>query len=102
MSVLSREEYFNRLHTMVGTDTSEDALSFLEDMSDTYNSISQANKNDNTDWERKYHELDESWKERYRHRFFSSGDSSYIPDTVKAEPKDEYDPDAITVSDLFS
>lgn len=102
MAVLNREEYFNRLHSMVGTDTSEDALSFLEDMSDTYNSISQANNNNNTDWERKYHELDESWKERYRHRFFSSGDNGYIPEGAKPEKKDEYNPDAITVNDLFS
>ena len=69
MSVLTREEFLNRLNERVGEDTSDNAISFLEDMTETFDSMSQS---DGEDWKKKYEELDESWKKRYRERFFST------------------------------
>ena len=34
MAVLNKDEFFNRISTQVGTDTSESSLSFIEDMTD--------------------------------------------------------------------
>lgn len=100
MAILTRDEYFARLHDRLGEDTSDDGISFLEDMTDTYNDMETRASGDGVNWEQKYKELDESWKKRYRHRFFSGGDRG-IPDSVASDEKEEYNPEEITVNDLF-
>ena len=100
MAILTRDEYFARLHDKLGEDTSDDGISFLEDMTDTYNDMETRASGDGVNWEQKYKELDESWKKRYRHRFFSGGDRG-IPDSVSSDEKEEYNPEEITVNDLF-
>ena len=98
MSVLNRDEFFNRVHQRVGTDNSDEAIKFIEDMSDTFNSLEERANGDGTDWEKKYHELDESWKKKYRHRFFSGGIKCPPPET---EEKKKKDGSSITIDDLF-
>lgn len=98
MPVLNRDEFFDRIHKRVGTDNSDEAIKFIEDMSDTYNALEERANGDGTDWEQKYHELDESWKKKYTHRFFSGG-TNYIPD--ESEDKNKKDSSTITVDDLF-
>lgn len=97
MAVLSREDFFERIHKLVGTDNSDEAISFIEDMSDTYNALEERANGDGTDWEKKYHELDESWKKKYAHRFFS-GSANYPPTETEEKEKDS---SSITIADLF-
>lgn len=78
MAVLTRDDYFARLQTVLGSDTSDEGIALLEDMTDTYNDLEQRANGDGVDWEQRYKDLDESWKKKYRHRFFSGG-SSAIP-----------------------
>lgn len=101
MSILSREDFFARLQERLAEDTSDDGISFLEDMTDTYNDMENRAKGDGTDWEKKYKELDESWKKRYRHRFFSGGDRGVPESVTTVEETEEYNPDEVTVEDLF-
>lgn len=98
MAVLNRDEFFDTIHQRIGTDNSDEAIKFIEDMSDTYNSLEERANGDGTDWEKKYHELDESWKRKYAHRFFSG--SSNTPPT-EMENKEEKDGSSITIDDLF-
>ena len=100
MAILNRDEYFARLNTLIGNDTSDTSMEILEDMTDTYNHMEQAAGNDAAEWERRYHELDDSWRRRYQHRFFNGG-SSYIPPTGDDETDDEVTPENITIDDLF-
>lgn len=100
MAILSKDEFFSRLHDRLGEDTSDESISFLEDMTDTYNDLSTRSNGDGVDWEKKYHELDESWKKRYRHRFFS-GDTG-VPDTTTNDDSNEYEGETVTVEDLFT
>lgn len=101
MAVLNRDDFFARLHSKLAEDTSEDGIAFLEDMTDTYDDLERRANGDGIDWESRYHDLDESWKKRYRHRFFtgSGGNPSY-PES--APDDNEYDPNRITINDLFS
>ena len=103
MAVLTRDDYFTRLQTMLGSDTSDEAISFLEDMTDTYNEMEQRANGDGVDWEQRYRELDESWKEKYRHRFFSSGGGSYTPPAGTDDGPDDDQRRASTIGfdDLF-
>ena len=104
MAVLSRDEYFARLNDRVGTDTSEESITFLEDMTDTYNDMENRVNGDGVDWEQRYHELDESWKARYQHRFFNGGDRGVPNDMCGGsaeDESDEYNPNNVTVDNLF-
>lgn len=100
MAVLNRDDYFARLHSRLAEDTSEDGIAFLEDMTDTYEDLEKRANGDGIDWEARYRDLDESWKKRYRHRFFSGGpgNPNYHEDS---EESDEYDPNRITIDSLF-
>lgn len=101
MAVLTREEFFNRVNDRIGTDASDDAISFVEDMTDTFNDLERrATEGGAEDWERRYNELDASWRERYRKRFFS-GDNRFMQDVTDTEETEEYAPEEVTVDDLF-
>ena len=104
MAILSRDEYFASLHDRLGSDSSEEGIKFLEDMTDTYNDMENRVNGDGVDWEQKYHELDESWKARYQHRFFNGGDRSMPNGNCgnDDEESDDYDPESVKVDDLFS
>jgi hypothetical protein len=96
MAVLTRDEFFDRVQRIVGTDTTDESLTFIEDMTDTYNSLDERANGDGTDWEQRYHDLDESWIEKYKKRFFSGGSSRVIEDVKDVEEKKE-----VTYDDLF-
>ena len=71
MSVLSREEFINSVNAFVGDNSSDDALKFIEDMSDTYTSM-EALTSETADWKQKYEENDKLWREKYRARFMGA------------------------------
>ena len=107
MSVLNREEFMSRLKARVGEDTSDDAMSFIEDFTDTYNDMETRATNDNSELEEKYNalvkekdELDKSWREKYKARFF---DGETTPDEVKNEQEEDVirDGEETTFEDLF-
>ena len=102
MSVLNREDFFSQLQTAVGTDTSDETLAFIENMTDTYNDLEKRANGDGENWEQKYHDLDESWKKKYRQRFFSSGGRSKMPEPDSSSGDDgDNDPSRIKIEDLF-
>ena len=98
MAVLNREDFFSRLQDAIGTDTSDETISLIEDMTDTYNDLEAKANGDGTDWEKKYKELDESWKQKYRHRFFSGNGKSNM--TLPNEPEED-NSETISFNDLF-
>lgn len=98
MAVLKKEEFLERLHARLGEDSSDEAIAFLEDMTDTYNDMETRANGDGVDWKQKYDELNETWRKRYRHRFFSGGSNN--PDE-KEESESRYNPEEVKVEDLF-
>lgn len=103
MAVLTRDQFFDRLNKQLGTDTSDDAISFLEDMTDTYNdACNRAENNDGEDWHKKYDELDQSWKEKYKRRFYTGGVLGNGGSNSGIEPEErEVTGENITFDDLF-
>lgn len=96
MAVLSRDDFFSAVQQIVGTDTSETAIAFIENMTDTYNAL--ANNDNNAEWEQRYNDLNKQWAEKYKHRFFS-GDTSQI--SPQNEPTSVENDDNIKIDDLF-
>lgn len=88
MAVRSTEELIKIVSDRIGNDNSDEALSILEDVADTLNSLEDKNKED---WKTKYEELDTEWRKKYRDRFEQN-----------IKPKEETKEEIKTVEDLFS
>ena len=77
--VKTREEFMEMVKSRVGEDTSDEAISFMEDVTDTLDDYEKRLTGDGTDWKAKYEENDKQWRERYVARFNGS-DEDYNAD----------------------
>lgn len=100
MAVLSREDYLARIQGKIGEDTSDEAMQFIEDMTDTFDDYA-SRVGDKENWKAKYEENDKMWREKYKARFFSS--NADTPNDVLNEQKEDIIDDAETkdFDDLF-
>lgn len=80
MAVISKEDLLRRISERIGDDNSDEALSLLEDVSDT---IKDFEERDSEDWKTKYEENDEKWRKKYRDRFENGA-----PDIEEKEEKE--------------
>jgi hypothetical protein len=85
MAVLSREEFMNSIKTIIGDNTTDEAIKFIEDANDTINDLSAQN---DEDWKTKYEENDAAWRKKYTDRFFNT-DSTNDPDNTSNPPDSE-------------
>ena len=110
MAILSTNDLRTRLQTIVGGNTDDDTLNFLQDFNDTLTDIES--KGD-TDFEELYNaevqknkDLDASWRKRYRDTFFNGVDDSEQENAPKyRKPKFSTEPtleNTITIEDLFT
>lgn len=99
MAVLNREQFFDAVNEIIGTDTSEESLKFLEDMQDTYGSLTEETNSEAEEWKEKYLAM----KAKYRHRFLvgAPGRPETIEDIDK-EREEEERAKNIVIDDLFS
>lgn len=72
--IKTREELMSMITARVGEDTSDEAISFIEDVTDTLNDYETKLTGDGTDWKAKYEENDKQWREKYVARFNGTGD----------------------------
>lgn len=98
MAVLNKEDFFNKIKERIGEDNSDDALSFIEDITDTYNDM-ENKANDTTDWKTKYVENDLAWKTKYKERFFNN--SSDNDETFNNDSFNETSKKITNFEDLF-
>lgn len=98
MAIKDRDSILAAIKQMIGDNTSDEALAILEDLTDTFNNFEEL-VSDTTDWKQKYNELDETWRKRYRERFFSGT----TPEEVLEEQQEDIIDDAENRSfeDLF-
>ena len=104
MAVLNKEEFFNRIQSRLGDDSSDEAIAFLEDMTDTYNDMETKSNNGGEDWEKKYRENDAAWKKRYANRFYNGSTNYGCGSDNKPDTDDEennYNPESVTINSLF-
>lgn len=91
MAVRTTAELLELVKARIGEDNSDEALAFIEDITDT---LADFDEKASTDWEEKYNSLDNEWRERYKARFFSppvdDKDDEFIDDVndVEEEAKD--------------
>lgn len=108
---LTREEYMNSIASIIGDRTDDEALKFVEDMTDTFD------ENVNTDAEEtintlnatikeltdKNNTIDEEWRKKYMARFYGGSDEEINPSNqsvIEDETMIDGNED-ITIDDLF-
>ena len=64
--ILDRDKLLEKIRAYVGEDTSDNAISLIEDVTDT---VTDYDTRSGTDWEGKLKENDEMWRKRYMERF---------------------------------
>lgn len=72
MAVRTITEILESVQTRLGEDTSDEAIAFVEDITDTLNDFESKTK-DEADWKKRYEENDASWRKKYKDRFFGKG-----------------------------
>lgn len=86
MAVRTREEIMSQLQTIIGEDTSDETLTFIQDVSDTLGSDNNAERI--TQLETQLEDQDKAWRKKYRDAFFSgSPDPEPDDDTSGRTPK---------------
>ena len=91
--VKTKDELLASIKERFKDDTSDETISFIEDVSDTINDL-ETRASDETDWKSKYEENDKQWREKYRDRFFNS-------EGEVTKPLDEEQPKPMSFDDLF-
>lgn len=89
MAVRGRDEMLAALRSRIGDDTSDDALTLIEDFTDT---LSDYESRVGDDWKSKYEENDRTWRQKYRDRFFqspSNGEGNTTGDAVITDNVDD-------------
>lgn len=100
MAVKTQEELLNSIKGLLPDDTSDEAISLLEDVTDTLGSFSNSNK-DNEDWKKKYEDNDKEWRKKYRDRFFNTGSNDEV-DKINEPEREKEEPVMTKFEDLFT
>lgn len=101
MAIRSKDEILEQIQSRFGEDTSDETISFLEDVTDTFTDLETRASGDGEDWKAKYEENDREWRQKYRDRFFSPEVNDNVGDTVIDTDLEDDEPPK-TYEDLFS
>ena len=85
MAKRSKEELLASVNALLGENISDEALTFIEDLSDSVDVES-----DSVDWKAKYAQLDADWRKRYKERFMGT---STTPEEVVTEQEENVEED---------
>lgn len=98
MAVLTKEKLLESVNERFKDDTSDEVISFIEDITDTINSYDSGE-----DWKTKYEENDAAWRQRYKERFFSTDVEKPKDGTVivSKETVDDSENEPSKYDDLF-
>ena len=85
MAIRTMDELRNSLDIILNERTDDDALTFIEDFTDTVGEL-ETRAEENVNWKEKYEENDREWREKYRKRFFE-GNDEVVEETVVTEKR---------------
>lgn len=108
MAVKSKEELLSTIKSVIGDTPSDEALTLLEDLSDTLDnstgSSSDEDKKKIEELEKQVKDTDDMWRKRYADRFFSPSDEPSKDDPAKdsTDDDDKEDDSPKTFEELFS
>lgn len=83
-------ELIETVKTRIGDNPDDESVSFLEDITDTLTDYDNKTK-DNTDWKKKYDELDKEWKQKYVERFLEYAEDINEDNDDEVETPEKFD-----------
>lgn len=89
MAIVKKEDLMKRVTEILKDNTTDEAISILEDIDDTLATSSE-------DWKTKYDELDKSWRKKYIDRFNNADSGSEEVEELEQEVE------IINYGDLFA
>lgn len=107
MAIKTKDELLTTLKQRTAEDTTDETLTFIEDVTDTLNDL-EAKTKEQTDWKKKYEENDSAWREKYKERFFEPSAGGYhngkggIDDHFDIDNQDDEEKKPKTFEDLFT
>lgn len=88
MAVRTKDELMTALREVIGEDTSDEALTLVEDVSDTLDNVAAGISEDEVN--RRVAEIEETWRKKYRDRFFASNnEDGEIRDEEEEDEREE-------------
>lgn len=106
MAVKSKDELLSSLKTIIGDTPSDEALTLLEDMSDTLDNStggsSDEDKKKIEELEKQVKDTDEMWRKRYADRFLNPSDDNGSDDDNSDDGQDDDNESPKTFEELFS
>ena len=106
--IVTKEELIQSITKLIGETPDDEALSVLENVTDTISDYEEKNK---TDWkeekaklEQKIKDTDSEWRKKYTARFMQGTehhDNDEVDDDLEKE-KNQRDAENITIDDLFT
>lgn len=104
MAVVSKEELLTLLNEVIGDNTNDSTITLIENLSDTFDSMSNA---DYEELKEKYEgalaeaeRIESKWRDRYKKRFFGDKDEIKVTSEEVKEDNGEEEKE-ITFEDLF-
>lgn len=104
---LSREDLMSAVASIVGDRTDDEAIAFVENVTDTFDSDSSVELETANakiaELTQKVSDTEETWRKKYMDRFYGGSDEETNPSNqlVKEEEETALDAEEITVDDLF-
>ena len=87
--VKSKDEILTAIRDRIGDDTSDSALSLLEDVTDTITDFESKAKGDGKDWKAEAERIEKEWREKYKARFFGGEEGVEKSETIVSDEPDE-------------
>ncbi len=72
--IKTKAEILEQIKNKFSEDTSDETLSFIEDVSDTLTDL-EGKATGQEDWKQKFEDNDKMWREKYKSRFFAGEDN---------------------------
>lgn len=86
--IISREELISAARNFFGEDSTDEQISFIENLSDTFTDFEERVESSG-DWKTKYEENDASWRKRYTERFLNP--TTTVEKIINDQEKDVID-----------
>lgn len=91
MAVVEKESIMTRLNELIGDRTDDEALSIVEDVSDTIDSSSGVGMVTEEEANRRVAEKEAEWRKKYKERFFSGEEGEKTAENKEPEAPEKYD-----------
>lgn len=92
--ILSKEELMKEMESIIGERTDDEAIKFIEDVTDTIDSLEEQN-NETDEWKSKYEEIVTKYKERFFNQEVDKNEKS------EEETEEETEEEPETYEELF-